>query len=375
MIAIAGGGPTGMALALALRKHGIASQIFDARSRDAGIADARILALSHGSQQSLAWLGVWPEIEATAIRTIHVSQRGGLGRTRITAEAESVPALGYVLKASSLIAALDKAVAAAHIPLHEHSPVSGAHADAEHIHFRAGETEHSAPLLAYAEGAIAGDDDVVSRDYGQHAVICSVSAEQAHEQRAWERFTSDGPLALLPLQGPRGHELAVVYTCAPADAATLAALDDSAFLARLQQHFGQRLHFTAVTSRHVFPLGLRYRSEPVAERQAWLGNAAQTLHPVAGQGYNLALRDVRDLARTLADGTDPGSAAILGRYARQRRLDRHSTIGFTDGLVRLFSNDHFLLQHLRGAGLLALDLFPPARSFVARRMMFGARAW
>jgi 2-octaprenyl-6-methoxyphenol hydroxylase len=205
-------------------------------------------------------------------------------------------------------------------------------------------------------------------------VLCTASTREPHHHVAWERFTPDGPLALLPF----GNEYAVVFTCVADEAVQLAALDDAAFLARLQAQFGTRLTFTATGPRASFPLGLRYREHIVAERQVWIGNAAQTLHPVAGQGFNLALRDIWDLARTLADplyAGDPGDPARLARYAQSRRLDRRGAIGFTDGLIRIFSNDFAPLAHARGAALLALDLFPPARSFVARRMMFGARAW
>ena len=192
-----------------------------------------------------------------------------------------------------------------------------------------------------------------------------------HGNVAWERFTPQGPLALLPC----GDEYAVVYTCAPVEAERLVALGDDGFLAVLQTHFGGRLQFTACTSRHVFPLGLRYRPSPVGPRSVWLGNAAQTLHPVAGQGFNLALRDIMQLARTLTDAADPGAATLLAHYAAARRLDRNGVIGFTDTVVRLFSNDTPLLREGRGLALLALDLVPPLRSFVARRMMYGARAW
>jgi len=167
-----------------------------------------------------------------------------------------------------------------------------------------------------------------------------------------------------------------VHTAEPAAADALMALDDGAYLARLQSHFGDRLRFASVGPRARFPLKLRYRPNPIGQRTVWLGNAAQTLHPVAGQGYNLALRDVWACAQVLLRaGGDPGAAETLATYARQRKLDRNGTIRFTDGLVRLFSNAVAPLQHIRGAGLLALDLLPPARHFVAKRMMFGARAW
>ena len=356
-VAIVGGGPAGMALAVALHQQGVVSQIFDARPRGAAIADQRILALSHGARQVLEGLGVWREIDNTPITTIHISQQGGLGITRIRAEDEGVPALGYVLAAGGLAAALDRAVAAAGIGFRDQFRVDPA-------------DRPQAPLTVWAEGAVDADA-AVTHDYGQHAVICTAAVAGTHAGRAWERFTPQGPVAVLPF----GRDVAVVLTCAADAAARTAAADDNSFLAQLQSRFGNRLHFSAVGARHVFPLGLRYRRNPVGNRQVWIGNAAQTLHPVAGQGFNLALRDIHELARCLATASDPGAPAVLAAYARRRMPDRYAAMGFTDLLVRLFSNDNPLLKHARGAGLLALDLLPPARSFVARRMMFGARAW
>ncbi len=376
-IAIVGGGPAGMALALALHRHGVAAQVFDARPRGAAREDQRILALSHGSRQILEWLGVWQNIVATPIATIHVSQRGGFGRTRLSAQEQGVPALGYVAAAASVSAALDDALAAARILLHDNCRIS--HADlcagGIRLHTRSGIMPTQASLVVYAEGAIENDDDAatVTRDYGQQAVICTAALAPAtpHRNLAYERFTPQGPLALLPF----GKQLAVVYTCLDEDAAVLAALSDAEFLERLQAHFGSRLEFAAVSPRHVYPLALRYRKSPVGPRAVWLGNAAQTLHPVAGQGFNLALRDTWELARSLAHANDPGAPAVLERYARARRLDRRGTISFTDALIRVFGSNDPLLRHARGLALLALDLLPPARSFVARRMLFGARAW
>ena len=157
-------------------------------------------------------------------------------------------------------------------------------------------------------------------------------------------------------------------------------MDAKRYLDCLQHAIGTRLTLKHIGERRCYPLELRYRRNPVEARCVWLGNAAQTLHPVAGQGFNLALRDVWSLAETLLDASaqpdaDIGSPATLDLYRRSRRIDRRGTIGFTDGLVRLFSNDNPALRHLRGAGLVGLDLLPPLRHFVARRMMFGARAW
>jgi len=356
-VAIVGGGPAGMAMALALHRQGVAAQVFDARARAAATNDARVLALGHGARQILEWLGVWQAVPTTPITTIHVSQHNGLGITRLRAEDEGVPALGYVLAAGGLAARLDAALAEAAIPFHDHCRIDG-------------HRPPPAPLTIWAEGAVE-TDAAVTRDYGQQAVICHARSKEAHGGRAWERFTPQGPVAVLPF----GQDLAVVLTCAADDAQAIAAEPDDRFIDRLQHRFGARLRFTAVGARHVFPLGLRYRRQAVGARQVWIGNAAQTLHPVGGQGFNLALRDIHDLARCLSDAVDPGAPETLARYARLRHLDRRATIGFTDLLVRLFSNDNPLLRHARGAGLLALDLAAPARSFVARRMMFGARAW
>jgi 2-octaprenyl-6-methoxyphenol hydroxylase len=357
-VLIIGGGPAGMALALALHRSGVTCLIVDARPRGAAKSDARILALSQGSRLILEsmGLGVWKSIPHTPIKTIHVSHAGGLGRTLIRAEEEKVPALGYVLAAGDLAAALDAAVAAAGIAYTDNTPAP----------------DHSDALLTvHAEGRIEETSDIRTRDYGQHAVICTAHGMTAHGNIAWERFTPAGPVALLPCK----DEYAVVLTCQSGDSERIAALNDVDFLALLQERFGPRVKLAGTGPRLVYPLGLRLRKTAVGEREVWIGNAAQTLHPVAGQGFNLALRDIAELADTLTDATDPGDPALLARYATRRRIDRLATVGFTDGLVRLFSNAFPPLLHARGAGLLALDLIPAARSFVARRMMFGARGW
>lgn len=373
-VVIIGGGPVGMSLALALHRQGVPSEIHDMRPRSAtagAIGDQRILALSHGSQQTLARLGVWQDVRATPITDIHVSQRGGAGRTRIAARDEGVAALGHVTSSGSLSAALDKALTAADIPYIGESKLLDVTPQSAGIALDFSNGRTTAPLVAYAEGRIEGAPNVVERDYDQHALICQLTSAEPHNGTAWERFTPHGPFALLPYE----NVYAAVYTCTPLQAEILIAMTDAELLDFLQREFGPRVRFTRVQNRFVYPLGLRYRREPTSLRQAWLGNAAQTLHPVAGQGFNLALRDCVALAEALTGQPDPGAAPVLARYAAGRRLDRYGTIGVTDGLIRLFSNDNPILRHLRGAGLLGLDLFPPARHFLARRMMFGARAW
>lgn len=373
---IVGGGPVGLALALALADSGQDIAIADARTPDAAASDPRILALSHGSRLTLERLGVWNGLAPTPIAAIHVSQQGSLGGTRMAAADYGVPALGYVLSAGDLARVLGEAVRARGIPVLAGSAVTDLVPGAEDV-LATLAGQHAGPrharLVACAEGSVGESaTDIATRDYGQHALITLATPASSHGNVAWERFTPAGPVALLPC----GQRYAVVHTAPPQEAETLLALSDGAYLGRLTEHFGGRVRFTAVDARLRYPLGLRYRRDPVGHRTVWLGNAAQTLHPVAGQGFNLALRDVWALAELLRrHGGDPGDAALLTRYGAERRLDRLGTIGFTDSLVRLFSNDNPLLRHARGTGLLALDLFPPLRHFLAKRMMFGARAW
>lgn len=227
---------------------------------------------------------------------------------------------------------------------------------------------------------------MLEHDYGQHALIADIGVAGGHRHTAFERFTPQGPVALLP----KGDGYALVHVARPETTDELLALDDKAYLARLQAHIGGRARLTSVGPRQRYPLVLRYRRSTIAQRIVWLGNAAQTLHPVAGQGFNLALRDVWALAETLLHARDEamqrsansagapfdaGAPHILATYASGRGLDRLGTIRFTDTLVRVFSNDFAPLRHARGAALFALELLPPLRNFIARRMLFGARAW
>lgn len=372
-ILIIGGGPAGLALALALAPSGQRITVADARTQEAGAADPRALALAYGSQQILDRLGVWAGLDATAIETIHVSQQGGFGRTLLHATELDVPALGHVVAAGALTTALRRAVADAGIEVLDQTPIASLAAGAETITAtpRGNSPPLRARLVVRAEGAPDADGPVKTHDYHQHALIATVQPRDGHKNLAFERFTAEGPLALLPF----GQAYASVLVASTATARRLAELDDDAYLAHMQRTLGARAHLATVGPRTHFPLALRYRPSPTGPRTVALGNAAQTLHPVAGQGFNLALRDVSTLARALRDAADPGSPTVLQHWARQRRLDRVGTIAFTDGLIRLFSQPSGLVSAARGAGLLGLDLCPPLRHFVARRMMFGARAW
>jgi len=374
-VLIVGAGPVGVTLALALAKSPLRVLLLDRQADGAWRKDPRALALSHGSRQLLERLDAWNAPAGTAIRRIHVSQRGGFGSTQIDAADYAIPALGYVMRYRDLLAGLYAQLP----PERLIAPATVTHiettADAATVTIDAsGKRQRvAARLVVHAEGTPSDDPGVAVRDYGQHAIVCEVTPAGAHENRAWERFTPDGPLALLPVD--EGY--AVVLTVAPDQAARILELSDDEFLATLNRQFGGRLDLVATGPRASFPLALRLRRRLTGERQVWLGNTAQTLHPVSGQGFNLGLRDAWELAETLLDTVpgDPGKAAPLVAYALRRQPDRLGSAVFTDGIVRLFSNDIPPLKALRGLGLFALDLAPPLRHFVARRMIWGARAW
>lgn len=385
-ILIAGGGPVGAALALALEGSGHSVVLTEALGADsfpapgadspgepgAASRDARVIALSYASRLILERLHAWSGLRATPIETIHISQHGGFGRTLIRAADCGVPALGYVASYDGLRQNLLAAPCSARRLFG--ARLAAFDGTTALVQTREGERALAPRLTVFADGARIPDDAPTpgySKDYRQSAVVTLVKTAQAHRGRAWERFTSEGPLALLPY----GADYALVWIAGPERAARLCALEAPAFLAELQRAFGERLGaFNDTGERTAFPLALRYRHDATRPRSLAVGNAAQTLHPVAGQGFNLGLRDAWELARLARDADDPGSARFCARYRRARALDRRAGIQFTDGLVGLFSNSDSLLALGRGAGLLALDLLPFARRFVARRMIYGARA-
>jgi 2-octaprenyl-6-methoxyphenol hydroxylase len=208
-------------------------------------------------------------------------------------------------------------------------------------------------------------------DYGQTAIVTNVTPQLPHENIAWERFTDTGPLALLPMSDQR---CGVVWTVASEQTEAIMALDDEAFLERLQERFGNRLgRLQRVGKRQAWPLQLVSATQSVTERMALVGNAIHTLHPIAGQGFNLGARDVAALAEVLVDavrtGEDPGAAAVLARYAEWRRSDHRNVTLFTDGLVRLFTLPVPGLGIVRSAGMFALEMLPPARRLLTRLTM------
>ncbi|MDQ7988925.1 MAG: FAD-dependent monooxygenase [Candidatus Dactylopiibacterium sp.] len=374
-IAISGAGPLGLVSALALARQGHTATLFDARAPAAAEADTRTLALSHGSRELLERLDAWPAQAATPIQRILVSQQGAAGRTRLDAAEHRLPALGYVVGAAALAATLRARVEATGLTIHAGHRLEDATADTQgmRLHFATadGPRLREASLLLRCEGFIPAAEATRCHDYDQHALIARVTPAEPHAALAHERFTARGPLALLPC----GSDYALVWTVPAAEAARLMAAPANAWLEPLNAALDGLVRLVAVTERAHHPLGLRMRRHITAPRCVWLGNAAQTLHPVAGQGFNLALRDAWELADTLRHAADPGAPALLARHAARRRLDREGAATFTDLVVRGFSNTLPGLPTLRGLGLTALDLVPPLRHFVARRMIYGARAW
>lgn len=375
-IVIAGAGPVGAVCALALRQGGLDPLVLEARTEDAPLNDRRTLALSYGSRLLLERLGIWRAIkEATPITQIHISHRGGLGRALLSAQEEKLPALGYVLSYGVLAQALMDGLRASDVRMRFGVQVKQAFPETDMARL---ELDGSAAGTLHAQLAVIADGGrgegtppaKWSHDYGQVAVVAEVGTELPHRGMAYERFTPHGPIALLP----RGDGYALVWVNAPDEAERISRLSDDAFLAELHRQFGNRQgRFVSVDKRGKFPLKLDYRGTQAGSHVVRIGNAAQTLHPVAGQGFNLGLRDAWELALSSLD-TAPdslGGASQLARFAAARRRDALPGIGFTDFLVRTFSTTNPVLHHLRGLGLMALQAVPPARHFVARRMLFG----
>lgn len=375
---IVGGGPVGSALALALRNSGLQAVLLEARQ--AGNGDARPLALSYGSRLILERLGVWETLAdtATPIRNIHVSQRGGFGRVGLSAAEAGFPELGYVVDYGRVARTLAQAVATTPVRCLTGAKVSAWQGgDPAHVDYEYAGEQHAltAPLIVIADGGVADTEaGAASIDYRQSAVTSRVVSERPHNNMAYERFTSQGPLALLPDGNNEGNAWALVWTTTPDRARQLCAMEPAAFLAALRAEFGGRAgNFTAVSGRAAYPLRRRLAPQP-ADHAVLIGNAAQTLHPVAGQGFNLGLRDAWELAELMISRPSTlGSREWLNAYETRRSKDRRGGIGFTHALVQLFSNDLMPLRMVRGTGLALLGCVPPLKNFLVRRMTFGAR--
>lgn len=385
-IVIIGGGLVGASLAILLRDSGLDIAVVEAHAHDSVAQpsyDDRSVALSWGSRLILDSMGVWSQLDGRVepILTIHISDRGHFGVTRLRHSDEQVEALGYVAENRVLGEAL-------HNSLQQQSNVTllcparllslRNQPDVVDVEIEAGNQTRRlrASCLVAADGIHSKVRECLCigssrKAYGQSAIIANVSPGLRHRNVAYERFTADGPLAFLPLTQNR---CSVVWTLPHARAEQVRQLDDDAFLRALQQQFGYRLGRLQKTGmRQLYPLALVESTSVVQGRCVVVGNAAHAVHPVAGQGFNLALRDIATLVDVLAGRdeheADPGHAALLSHYQQLRQADSQRVYRFTDALIRIFSNRFAPLAHARACGLLAVDLVPFIKHRLARQSM------
>jgi 2-octaprenyl-6-methoxyphenol hydroxylase len=382
-ILIIGGGLVGASLAIALEGSGLRVALVEAVPPRADLQpsyDERNLALARATVNALAALGVWDRVGAHAmpIRRIHVSRQGEFGAVRLAAGEHEVDAFGAVLPArelgNGLLAQLEVCRALTrYTPARLIAIDAGVDAVAARLMLADGERTVRTRLLVGADGtqsfvrtALGIQTDNV--DYAQTAFVCTVTPERAPDGCAFERFTSSGPVALLPLGERRAG---VVLTVPAAEAARVATLDDAGFIELVQDRFGYRLGRLARPGKRVsYPL-VRVQAQRLhASRAVLIGNAAQTLHPIGAQGFNLGLRDALTLAELLVDSTaDPGAPQLLRTYAQRRREDREGTIAMSDGLARWTANDALPVKLLRSLSLLAVDRIAPLQQTLVRRGM------
>jgi 2-octaprenyl-6-methoxyphenol hydroxylase len=381
-VAIVGGGMVGATLSVALAPLNLRVALIEAIPHNAASQpsfDERTTALSNGSRRILETIGVWPALDAlaTPIAKIHVSDQGRFGFARIDAREQGLAAMGYVVPNRALGSVLWARLSSAGIKVFCPAEVSLVAANDEGVKIEITEagakSAIDAKLIVAADGAqsavrSAFGVDAEVRDYGQTAVITTVLPQHFHDNVAYERFTPSGPLALLPLDGGR---CTLVLTLTKDAAQSALEWSDQEFLAEVQRRFGFRLgRFLKVGRRVPYPRSLTQADRTSAPRCVIIGNAAQGLHPVAGMGFNLGLRDAACLAELIAENArsdaDPGNLTLLRQYDAWRSADRSGVIRFTDGLVRLFSNPLGGVARLRNLGLLAFDLLPPAKSALSR---------
>ncbi len=376
-VAVVGGGMVGASFALALAESELRVVLVESvapASQAQPSFDERTTALGNASRRIFQALGIWDRVarEAAAIRAIHVSDAGRFGFARLDARAQGVEAFGYVVANRVIGAALWERLAASGIALRVPASLEGIEigADGVDLTLASGVERLSARLVVAADGAhsrvrqAAGIDARV-RDYDQVALVANAATDRPHDGTAYERFTPSGPIAALPLHD---GTYTIVWARSPSQAEEALGLDEASFLDELQRHFGWRAgRFVRAGRRAAYPLQLSRAAALVGSRAVLIGNAAQALHPVAGQGFNLGLRDAAMLAEVLAGaGDDPGAPDVLRRFAERRAVDRRGVVGFTDGLVRLFGDSRGPIRAARNLGLLLFDLMPPAKSALAR---------
>lgn len=393
-LVIVGGGMVGASLACSLAPLSLKIAIIEQysfKSDSQPSFDDRSTALAYGTRIIFQKMGLWEHIadQVTPIQKIHISDRGHFGATRLDSQDSDVDALGYVIENHALGRGLQYLLGTmpnvviispaevTHIDIHEHA------AQVQLLENGRARTL-STTLVVAADGSQSLIRQqlglpVKTWDYGQTALISNVGITQAHQHVAYERFTDTGPLALLPMQDvvEEAQTIArcsLVWTLRNDQVDQYLQMQDAEFLNALQQRFGRRLgEFVRVGSRHAYPLRMIRVPEQVQARVALIGNAAHTLHPVAGQGYNLGIRDVAALSDCLAgavsNGVDIGDLSLLQEYAQWRQRDQRRVMAFTDSLVRIFSSPLFPVKVVRGLALTALDFVPPVKKILARHTM------
>jgi 2-octaprenyl-6-methoxyphenol hydroxylase len=385
-IIIAGGGMVGGSLAVALAGLPLKTLVVETTPpADAAQPsyDERATAVSESSRRILEGIGAWAALagDAAPIREVHVSERGAFGATRLRAAEHGLPSFGHVVENRALGRALwEMIIGSGALTAWSPARVAGLAQESDRVRVSIGRddeapVEVTARLLVAADGARSAARDMAGiphevHEYGQTALIANVTAATDHAGTAFERFTPSGPLAVLPLTRGRAT---IVWSLPPDEAVAVMALDDAGFIAALQAAFGYRLGaFRKAGRRACYPLSLVQAESWYAGRVALAGNAAHGIHPVAGQGFNLGLRDAAALAELVArqgvEG-DPGAPGLLEEYAAWREADRARTVRDTDGLVQVFTSEFGPLRAGRRLGLVGLDLFPPARAALARRGM------
>jgi 2-octaprenyl-6-methoxyphenol hydroxylase len=377
-IAIVGAGPVGGTLALAIAQSGYSILALDAREPGSTLRGDRSLAISHGGRLIFERLGIFAPLASTPgavtpITAIDISQARAFGTATLTAEEHALPALGYVISYRALQSAIDGALARTDVEIRYACEVTNVQGGPECADVTVADGDRvRARLAVVADGtgaAVAGISRR-RRDYGQVALIAKVTTASPHGGVAYERFTTSGPVALLP----EGEHYGLVWTMTPQAAAEAVQWSDRRFLAELSAHFGaRRSDFASVRDRKTFPLALELAQPAVAARAVLVGNAAQSLHPIAGQGFNLGLRDAFELAQAINETPRDslGSHAMLARYVARRRADRYAGVAFTHGLTHIFALDGAIFAWPRGIALAALDALPFAKRAFTRAMLFG----
>ena len=390
-ILVIGGGMVGASLACALRDSTLRIGVIEAVPLAASTQpsyDDRTIALAYGSRRIFESIGLWADVapEANPIERIHISDRGRFGFTRLSAAEAGLPALGYVVANRALGAALLGQIEAAKnidwlCPAEMQDIQFAPEAAIVTVRHRDTHKTFTARLVVAADGAHSAvrqhaGIEAARTEYRQSAIVTNVTASQPHGNTAYERFTDTGPLAILPLSA---NQCAVVWSAREQEVEKILALSDAEFLSRLQERFGGRLGtFSRLGKRAAYPLALTKVKEHVRPRLVLIGNAAHTVHPVAGQGFNLGLRDVAALSEVLTDAVranrDIGDVSVLRPYADWRRRDNQVTSFFTNSLIRIFSSNFLPLAFARNAGLIAADLLPPVkRGFIRMTSGLGGR--